>query len=310
MTLGIGLFAPCMILVALLGMNETTALPDHDGLVRVPDAVGVGALPALGALRSARRARPDPRRAAGGARRGFIVKSLPLATVKWLVVVRRRLHCDRDAALRRQSASIPMASRLFATKSVDALRADAAGDARAQARARPRSTSCCWASARSSAPASSCSPATPRPTTPARRSCCRSSSPAIASGFAGLCYAEMASMIPIAGSAYTYSYATMGELVAWIIGWDLILEYMVGAATVSVGWSGYVVAFVHDVLGIDAARRPGRTRRSSTTRRCGQFHATGAVLNVPAMLITAVGDGRSWSSASRSRRASTPSSSS
>src|SRR5947207_797585 len=69
----------------------------------------------------------------------------------------------------------------------------------------------------------------------------------IASAFAGLCYAEMASMIPIAGSAYTYSYATMGELVAWIIGWDLILEYLAGAATVSVGWSGSVVAFVEEV---------------------------------------------------------------
>ena len=73
----------------------------------------------------------------------------------------------------------------------------------------------------------------------------------IASGFAGLCYAEMASMIPIAGSAYTYAYATMGELVAWIIGWDLILEYLVGAATVSVGWSGYVVAFVKHATGYD-----------------------------------------------------------
>ena len=66
---------------------------------------------------------------------------------------------------------------------------------------------------------------------------------AIACVFAGLCYAEMASMIPIAGSAYTYSYATMGEFLAWIIGWDLILEYSLGAATVSVGWSGYVVSF-------------------------------------------------------------------
>ncbi len=73
----------------------------------------------------------------------------------------------------------------------------------------------------------------------------------IASAFAGLCYAEMASMIPIAGSAYTYSYATMGELVAWTIGWDLILEYAMGAATVSVGWSGYVVAFVRDFIHID-----------------------------------------------------------
>src|SRR4051812_47006569 len=71
-----------------------------------------------------------------------------------------------------------------------------------------------------------------------------------ASAFAGLCYAEMASMIPIAGSAYTYSYATMGELVAWIIGWDLILEYLVGAATVSIGWSGYVQAFLGHVFNV------------------------------------------------------------
>jgi APA family basic amino acid/polyamine antiporter len=71
-----------------------------------------------------------------------------------------------------------------------------------------------------------------------------------ACGFAGLCYAEFASMIPVAGSAYTYAYATMGELLAWIIGWDLILEYSLGAATVAVGWSGYVVSFLRD-LGIN-----------------------------------------------------------
>jgi basic amino acid/polyamine antiporter, APA family len=69
----------------------------------------------------------------------------------------------------------------------------------------------------------------------------------IACAFAGLCYAEFASMIPIAGSAYTYSYATLGELVAWIIGWDLILEYAFGAATVAVGWSGHLRAFLKDI---------------------------------------------------------------
>jgi APA family basic amino acid/polyamine antiporter len=65
--------------------------------------------------------------------------------------------------------------------------------------------------------------------------------------FAGLCYAEFSAMIPIAGSAYTYGYATMGEFIAWIIGWDLILEYLFGAATVAVGWSGYFVAFLGEL---------------------------------------------------------------
>ena len=69
----------------------------------------------------------------------------------------------------------------------------------------------------------------------------------IACAFAGLCYAEFASMIPIAGSAYTYSYATLGEFIAWIIGWDLILEYAFGAATVAVGWSGHLRAFFQDM---------------------------------------------------------------
>src|SRR6201982_1137420 len=64
--------------------------------------------------------------------------------------------------------------------------------------------------------------------------------------FAGLCYAEFASMIPIAGSAYTYGYATLGEIFAWIIGWDLILEYAFGAATVASGWSGYVLSLLGD----------------------------------------------------------------
>ena len=107
----------------------------------------------------------------------------------------------------------------------------------------------------------------------------------IASAFAGLCYAEMASMIPVAGSAYTYSYATMGELVAWIIGWDLILEYLVGAATVSVGWSGYVVAFIHDTFGVNLpeawVNAPVKWDEVHQT-----FVATGAVINIPAMIVT------------------------
>ena len=70
---------------------------------------------------------------------------------------------------------------------------------------------------------------------------------AIGCCFAGLCYAEFASMIPVAGSAYTYSYATMGELIAWIIGWDLVLEYTVAATTVSISWSRYLVVFLQGI---------------------------------------------------------------
>ena len=69
---------------------------------------------------------------------------------------------------------------------------------------------------------------------------------AIACGFVGLCYTEFATLIPVAGSAYTYAYATLGELVAWMIGWDLILEYAMVGATVSVGWSGYLVSLLRD----------------------------------------------------------------
>jgi len=69
---------------------------------------------------------------------------------------------------------------------------------------------------------------------------------AIGCVFAGLCYAEFSSMIPVAGSAYTYGYATLGEIFAWIIGWDLVLEYAFGAATVASGWSGYFISLLGD----------------------------------------------------------------
>src|SRR5690606_678833 len=73
---------------------------------------------------------------------------------------------------------------------------------------------------------------------------------ALGCAFAGLCYAELSSSIPIAGSAYTYTYATMGEFLAWIIGWDLVLEYAVGAATVGIAWSEYLNKLLVDVLGL------------------------------------------------------------
>ena len=81
--------------------------------------------------------------------------------------------------------------------------------------------------------------------------------------FAGLCYAELASTVPISGSAYTYAYATLGELVAWIIGWDLILEYAVGAVTVAIGWSGYVVSLAKDV----GLHLPARFSRLAALRK-------------------------------------------
>ena len=104
-----------------------------------------------------------------------------------------------------------------------------------------------------------------------------------ACAFAGLCYAEMASTVPIAGSAYTYAYATLGEFIAWIIGWDLILEYALGAITVAIGWSGYVVSFLGDfglVLPKSLASAP---LTYDPTERV--WHATGALLNVPAMAV-------------------------
>ncbi|HYH78644.1 MAG TPA: amino acid permease [Longimicrobium sp.] len=99
--------------------------------------------------------------------------------------------------------------------------------------------------------------------------------------FAGLCYAEFAAMIPIAGSAYTYGYATLGELIAWIIGWDLILEYLFGASTVAVGWSGYFTAFLGE-LGITI---PAAISNAPFALVEGEIQRTGAFMNLPAVVL-------------------------
>ena len=100
--------------------------------------------------------------------------------------------------------------------------------------------------------------------------------------FAGLCYAEFASMIPIAGSAYTYAYATLGEFVAWIIGWDLMLEYLFGASTVAVGWSGNLTK----LLGYFGVTLPGQwTNAPFSYSTVDGLAQTGAILNIPAFLL-------------------------
>jgi APA family basic amino acid/polyamine antiporter len=105
---------------------------------------------------------------------------------------------------------------------------------------------------------------------------------AVVSALAGLCYAEFASTVPIAGSAYTYGYATLGEFVAWIIGWDLILEYALGSATVAVGWSGYLVSILHD-FGI---RFPAALSAApGTAVTLGDGAVVTAVFNLPAVII-------------------------
>jgi len=102
---------------------------------------------------------------------------------------------------------------------------------------------------------------------------------------AGLCYAEMASTVPIAGSAYTYAYATLGEFIAWIIGWDLILEYALGATTVAIGWSGYVVSFLGDIGIVVPAQYAAAPFDYDPA--AGAWQATGALINLPAMLVIA-----------------------
>jgi APA family basic amino acid/polyamine antiporter len=105
---------------------------------------------------------------------------------------------------------------------------------------------------------------------------------ALGCAFAGLCYAEFASMIPIAGSAYTYSYATLGEFVAWVIGWDLVLEYALGAATVAISWSGYLLKFLeyyHIHLPHELTMSPFHTETLA------DGSVVRGILNLPAVLI-------------------------
>lgn len=108
---------------------------------------------------------------------------------------------------------------------------------------------------------------------------------ALGCAFAGLCYAEFASMIPIAGSAYTYSYATMGEFIAWIIGWDLVLEYALGAATVAISWSGYLIKFLEYY---DVHLPPELTISPFQTITLSDGSVVNGAFNLPAVFIIVV----------------------
>jgi len=108
---------------------------------------------------------------------------------------------------------------------------------------------------------------------------------AIGCGLAAICYAELASMIPVAGSAYSYTYATLGEAVAWFVGWNLSLEYMMSAATVAVGWSGYVVNLLEE-FGIHLPAQLTNAPVGKTASHTLQ--TTGAIVNLPAVLIVVV----------------------
>jgi len=105
---------------------------------------------------------------------------------------------------------------------------------------------------------------------------------ALGCGFAALCYAEFASMIPVAGSAYTYSYATMGELFAWIIGWDLVLEYSVGCATVAISWSQYLTRFL---ASLHIYLPPQLTLSPFETAKLADGSTVNGIINIPAALV-------------------------
>jgi basic amino acid/polyamine antiporter, APA family len=104
--------------------------------------------------------------------------------------------------------------------------------------------------------------------------------------FAALCYAEFASMVPVAGSAYTYAYATLGEMFAWIIGWDLVLEYAVGSATVANGWSGYFQSVLAKAgIALPQTLQNAPIRYDTAT---GDFVSTGSIINLPAIVIVTI----------------------
>src|SRR5215213_7332333 len=104
--------------------------------------------------------------------------------------------------------------------------------------------------------------------------------------FAALCYAEFAAMAPVAGSAYTYAYATLGELFAWIIGWDLVLEYAVGSATVANGWSGYFQSVLAKIgIALPHYLQEAPIRYDTAT---GVFVSTGSFINLPAIIIVTI----------------------
>src|SRR5277367_3271197 len=103
--------------------------------------------------------------------------------------------------------------------------------------------------------------------------------------FAGLCYAEFASMIPESGSAYTYAYATMGRFMAWFIGWNMVLEYLISSSAVSVGWSGYFVSFLQNLPEKFRFKIPDAfTNAPVAGIGFHDLHLTGAIINLPAVL--------------------------
>ena len=122
----------------------------------------------------------------------------------------------------------------------------------------------------------------------------------LACAFAGLCYAEFSAMMPVSGSAYSYSYATLGEFTAWFIGWCLVLEYLFASSTVAVGWSGYLVSFLTTTLGLPF---PAELATAPITWANGEFVRTEGLINLPAVLIVAAVSGLCYVGITQSAKA-------